>query len=168
MNAPVAEEYATSSDADIGQLLRQVWSGKYWIIAFTVLFGLAGYISAKSTPPTFRADALMQLEENSAQLSLPTSIRELTSGTPRSVTEIEILFSRLVLGQAVADTRTDWIAEPRRVPVIGEALNQMGLPIPDLEFLRPFAHRGEAIELDLLEVPPQWLGRQLILTITSD
>lgn len=168
MNAPVAEEYATSSDADIGQLLRQVWSGKYWIIAFTVLFGLAGYISAKSTPPTFRADALMQLEENSAQLSLPTSIRELTSGTPRSVTEIEILFSRLVLGQAVADTRTDWIAEPRRVPLVGEAMNQMGLPIPDLEFLRPFAHRGEAIELDLLEVPPQWLGRQLILTITSD
>ncbi|MGR3504395.1 MAG: polysaccharide biosynthesis tyrosine autokinase [Paracoccaceae bacterium] len=157
-----------ASEADMAQLLRQAWAGKYWILLFTFLFGFAGTIHTKSTPPTFRADALMQLEDNSRQMTLPNSIRDLTSGTPRSVTEIEILYSRLVLGQAVADTHMDWIATPRRVPYVGEAINQLGLPLPDLPFLRPFADGGEAIELDLLEVPPHWIGRGIILTIESE
>ena len=157
-----------ASEADMAQLLRQAWAGKYWVLLFTILFGLAGTIYTKSTPPTYRADALMQLEDNSRQMTLPNSIRDLTSGTPRSVTEIEILYSRLVLGQAVADTHMDWIAEPRRVPVIGEALNQLGLPLPDLPFLRPFANGGESIEMDLLEVPPQWIGRGILLTIENE
>jgi tyrosine-protein kinase Etk/Wzc len=157
-----------ASEADMAQLLRQVWAGKYWVLLFTVLFGLAGTIHTKSTPPTFRADALMQLEDNSRQMTLPNSIRDLTSGTPRSVTEIEILYSRLVLGQAVADTHMDWIATPRRLPYIGEAVNQLGLRLPELSFLRPYANGGESIELDLLEVPPHWIGRGMLLTIESE
>jgi tyrosine-protein kinase Etk/Wzc len=157
-----------ASEADMAQLLRQVWAGKYWVLLFTMLFGLAGTIHTKSTPPTFRADALMQLEDNSRQMTLPNSIRDLTSGTPRSVTEIEILYSRLVLGQAVADTHMDWIATPRRLPYIGEAVNQLRLPLPDLPFLRPFADGGELIEMDLLEVPPHWIGRGILLTIESE
>ncbi|MFU8883289.1 MAG: polysaccharide biosynthesis tyrosine autokinase [Rhodobacterales bacterium] len=168
MNAPVAEDQPDAPEADMGHLLRQVWGGKYWILAFTVIFMFAGMIIAKSTPPTFRADALMQLEENSSQMSLPTSVRELTSGSPRSVTEIEILNSRLVLGQAVADTHMDWYTEPRRLPVIGQAINQLNLPLPELGFLQAYAHGNEHIELDLLEVPPHWLGRQILLTVTSD
>lgn len=168
MTPHTMEEPIETSNTEMEQLVRQVWAGKYWIIAFTLVFGLIGYVVAKSTPPTFRADALLQLEDNSAQLSLPTSIRELTSGTPRSVTEIEILHSRLVLGQAVADTRTDWIAEPIRVPLIGEAMNQLGLSLPRFDFLNAYADGSELIELDLLEVPPQWLGRRILLTITSD
>lgn len=168
MTSPAMEEPIEASNAELEQLVRQVWAGKYWILAFTLVFGLIGYVMAKSTPPTFRADALMQLEDNSAQLSLPNSIRELTGGTPRSVTEIEILYSRLVLGQAVADTRTDWVAEPLRVPVIGEALNQLGLPLPRFGLLQSYADGAELIELDLLEVPPHWLGRRILLTIASE
>ena len=101
MTTPVLTTDAAADvpDADMGQLFRTLWAGKLWIILFTFLFGALGYINGKSTPPTYRADALLQLEDNSAQMSLPTSIRDLTSGNPRSVTEIEILYSRLVLGQ---------------------------------------------------------------------
>ena len=168
MTPSAMDEPVEAADTDLMQLVRQLWAGKYWVIAFTLVFGISAYLVAKSTPPTFRADALMQLEDNSAQMSLPTSVRELTSGTPRSVTEIEILFSRLVLGQAVADTRTDWIAQPRQVPFVGDAVKQLGLPLPQFGFLRPYANGDEAIELDLLEVPPQWLGRQILLTIASE
>ena len=168
MTPSAMDEPVEAADTDLMQLVRQLWAGKYWVIAFTLVFGVSAYLVAKSTPPTFRADALMQLEDNSAQMSLPTSVRELTSGTPRSVTEIEILFSRLVLGQAVADTRTDWIAQPRQVPFIGDAVKQLGLPLPQFGFLRPYANGEEDIELDLLEVPPHWLGRQILLTIASE
>lgn len=168
MTAPVMDDHPDAPEADMGQLLRQVWAGKYWILAFTLIFGLSAFVVAKSTPPTFRADALMQLEENGGQMSLPTSVRELTAGSPRSITEIEILNSRLVLGQAVADTHMDWITMPRRLPVIGEALNQLNVGLPEFEFLRPYAHGGELIELDLLEVPPHWLGRPILLTVTSE
>ena len=152
----------------MGQIFQTVWGGKIWIALFTALFTGIGVLIALSTPPTFQADALLQLEENSATMTLPSQIRSLAGGDPRSVTEIEILHSRLVLGQAVADTHLDWIAAPRRVPVIGEALNQLGLRLPNLEMLRPFANGGEHIRLGLLEVPPEWIGRTMLLTITDE
>jgi tyrosine-protein kinase Etk/Wzc len=161
-------ETADLGNDGLGQILHTIWGGKLWIALFTIVFAGIGVLIALSTPPTYQADALLQLEENSATMTLPSPIRDLAGGNPRSVTEIEILHSRLVLGQAVADTHLDWIAGPRRMPVIGPALNQMGVPLPRLEALRPYASGGEHIRLGLLEVPPYWIGQLMLLTITDD
>ncbi|MDX5413124.1 MAG: Wzz/FepE/Etk N-terminal domain-containing protein, partial [Rhodobacterales bacterium] len=161
-------EMAEMGNDGMAQIFRTIWAGKLWIAFFTVLFTGIGVLIALSTPPTYQADALLQLEENSATMTLPSDIRSLAGGDPRSVTEIEILHSRLVLGQAVADTHLDWIAVPRRLPFIGEALNQLGLRLPGLAALRPYANGGEHIDLGLLEVPPQWIGEMMLLTITDE
>lgn len=155
-------------EIDLGQLLGTLWSGKLLITFFTLL-GLAGgaFVYAV-TPQVFQADALMQLEERSGRLALPTGMRELVDNDPRTVTEMELLRSRMILGQAVADANMDWHVTPELAPVIGEAMRRFDLPLPEIEQLRPFARPGERIEVEFLQVPPGWLNLDIPLTVTQD
>ena len=157
--------FLDDDEIDIGALIKRLWSGKYWIILFTAAASVVGLVTALGTAPTYRADALMQLEEKSGQLALPAALSELTSTDPRSVTEIEIVNSRLVLGQAVAEARVDWLVTPHRLPKPLAALDALEVPLPDTEFLASYTRRGEQLRLDLLEVPSEWIGQPLLLTV---
>ena len=108
---------------------------------------------------------MLQLEEKKGQLALPEGLSELTGSEPTSATEIEILRSRLVLGQAVADVHLDWTATPRRLPLPIAALVRLGLPLPDGLGLAAFAQGEERIRIDLLEVPPAWIDEEIPLRL---
>ena len=156
---------AYDDEIDIGVLLARLWAGRLWIILFTLIAGAIGAIYALGTPPTYRATALLQLEEKSSQLALPAALSDLTSSDPRSVTEIEILNSRMVLGGAVAEARTDWQVTPRQMPLILAAVTRAGLALPDAGQLASYARAGDQIRLDLLEVPARWIGQTFIMTV---
>lgn len=106
-------------EIDLLQLVRTIWSGKWLIALFATIAVTISVFAAITIPPTYRADALMQLEDRAGQMSLPTGLSDLVADTPRSVTEMEIMRSRLVLGRAVAELHLDWVAEPRMAPLIG-------------------------------------------------
>ena len=153
---------------DIARLLLQLWAGKVLITLCAVLGIGAGIFHFTNTPKTYQADALLQLESKGGKMGLPTQLLGLTDTSPESVTEIEIVRSRLVLGQAVAALNLDWLAAPVLLPVIGVALQRYDLPLPDLKILRPYARRLETIELNLLQVEPGWISQPIGLTITGD
>ncbi|MBR9842180.1 MAG: polysaccharide biosynthesis tyrosine autokinase [Rhodobacteraceae bacterium] len=150
-------------ELDLSALAMSLWAGKFWIALFAVITVALSVFYLLITPPTYQADALMQLEEKSGQLSLPTGLSDLVESAPESVTEIEILRSRMVLGKAVGDLNLDWRATPKYLPVIGYGLTRVSVQLPDLGFLRPFARGNERIRLDLLQVPPEWLGERITL-----
>lgn len=154
-------------EIDLGRLIAVLWAGKGWVALVAALAAALGVAVALLTPPTWQADALLQLEKRGGNLVLPESMTNLFGDAPESATEIEILRSRLILGQAVAELNLDWRAEPRRLPVIGHAVAAYGLPLPAANFLAPFARRGAAIRLEFLEVPPEWLGEEMVLTRTG-
>lgn len=154
-------------EIDLGQLVVTLWKGKV-LIALTTALGIAvGAFVIANTNPTFQADALLQLEERTGSLALPSSLSAMVDNDPRSVTEIEILRSRMVLGQAVADQNLDWRVTPELAPAIGTMLSRYrfafldGL-IPD-NFIRP----GESIALEHLVVPPNWLNRDIELVVLN-
>lgn len=167
MKTPVSGS-TVDDEIDIGVLLARLWAGKLWIVLFTTLAATAGLIVALGMPPTYRADAMLQLEEKTGQLALPAALTELTSNDPRSVTEIEILNSRMVLGQAVADAHVDWNVTPRRLPMVLNAMAYVGVPIPENDFLSAYVREGEQIRLDLLEVPARWTGEEILLTVRTE
>ncbi len=158
---------------DIALLVSQLWAGKFLITLCAVLGIGAGVFIFTNTPKTFQADALLQLESKSGQMGLSTAMLGLIdpglmgSGSV-TITEIEIIGSRLVLGQVVAALHLDWQAAPVLLPVIGVAVQRYDLPLPDLEMLRPYARRLETIELNLLQVEPDWIDQPIVLTITGD
>ena len=159
------QDVADDDEIDLLALAGQLWRGKWWIAAFAVLAGAIGVFYAVITPPTYRANALLQLEERSGQLALPDAMSSLLDNSPTTNAEIEIVKSRMVLSRAAAEINLDWQIAPQLAPVIGDALTRYDLPVPStLEFMTPFARKGEAARLDLLEVRPDWVGEEIILT----
>ncbi|PZX45742.1 tyrosine-protein kinase Etk/Wzc [Roseinatronobacter thiooxidans] len=154
-------------EIDLGHLAFKLWRGKFWVILTTVLSLSAGIFQLANTFPTYQADALVQLEDRSGRMALPSAMQDMVETSSSAVTESEILRSRMVLGQVVAEQNLDWLVTPETAPVIGTLLRRYDLPVPSLERTRAYARRGESITLDYLQVPPHWLGVSLPVTITE-
>lgn len=159
---------AGSDEIDLGDLLATLSMGK-WTIAATVI---STFVLAASylwlTPPTFEANALLQIQEGQNTLALPSSVGELLGNEDSSaLAELEIIRSRQVLGRAAAELKLEWVAEPMRAPVIGQAMAIRDMPWPEWSILSPYARKGDAITLSYLEVPPEWLGQEMRVEKTS-
>lgn len=165
MTAGPGSRASDSDEIDLGRLIQKVWAGKVTIAAAGVVGLALAMVNVANTTPTFQADALLQLEERSGALALPSSMSALMDDAPRSATEIEVLRSRLVLGRAVADLNLDWSVGGQTVPVFGTLLARYNIPfVTDLlptRFVRP----GDRLELGQLSVPPAWINQGLDLTV---
>ncbi|MGJ8588275.1 MAG: polysaccharide biosynthesis tyrosine autokinase [Yoonia sp.] len=156
---------ATHDDEiDLVDLFARLWAGKIRIMAFVLFGALVGLFYIFNTPPTYQADGLLQLEEKTGQLGLPEGLAELSGDSPRAVTEIEIIRSRMVVGRAISRLNLDWDANPLQAPLVGHLLATQEIPLPQWGFLKPYARPGDIIRLDLLDVPPAWLGEEIYLT----
>ncbi|SHK58154.1 tyrosine-protein kinase Etk/Wzc [Shimia gijangensis] len=154
-------------EIDLGQLFLNLWQGKWTILFVTFLVGTLSVFWALNTAPTYQADALLQLEEKAGANPFSGTFEGFGSD-PASVTEIELLKSRLILGQAVAEQNLDWVAIPRQTPLIGYFVSEFGGLVELPEFMKPFAQSGETISLRFLRVPPHLLGTPLSLTKISE
>lgn len=154
-------------ELDLGQILITLWAGKSWIALFSAVALLIGVFVAVGTPPTYQADALLQLEERKGSLALPEGLGDLVGSSPRGETERQIVMSRMVLGQVVGMLNLDWSVTPHQAPLIGTIHARYDLPIPEFDFLQAYARPGESLTLDLLQVPPRWVGRGMDLTVTG-
>lgn len=155
-------------EIDLVDLFARLWAGKLRVMAFTLFGGLAGLFYILNTPPTYQADGLLQLEEKGNQLGLPEGLAGLSGDSPRAVTEIEIIKSRMVVGRAISRLNLDWDARPLRAPLIGHLLATQEIALPQWNFLKRYARPGDAIRLDLLDVPPAWLGEEIRITSEAD
>lgn len=134
----------------------------------TLLVGSISVIRALNTPPTYQADALLQLEEQAGANPFSGAFEGLSGGDARSVTEIELIKSRLVLGEAIAEQNLDWVAVPRYLPLFGHLVSKYGEHITLPAILKPYAQSGEAISLRFLQLSPTLLGETLVLTKLSE
>ena len=152
-----------SGEIDVGALLLSLWLGRWWILLFLVASLLAATFYVLNTPPSYRADALIQIEQRGSALALPEAVGRLADNETRTITEIEIIRSRLVLGQAVSSVNFDWLYAPQNLPFIGEFLISLSRHVPALAAYLNHLPGTEKLDLDLLQVPPAWLGKPLHL-----
>lgn len=160
-------EQTHKDEIDLSRLFLTIWSFKWSVALIAASTVVVGVFYVLITPPTFRADALLQLEQRGASLGLPTAMQELLETPAQSTTQLEILRSRMVLGRAVADLNLDWQVKPAMLPLIGYAVAKYRIPLPDFGLLSSYAQGGEHISLSLLRVPPDWLGDTIYLKIAG-
>lgn len=159
-----AGQYGEGNDEiDLVELFLVFWRRKWTIAAFAIFGAMLGLFMIFTTPKTYQSNALVQLESRGSQFGIPLEMLALTDSTSEAATEIEIIKSRLVLGEAVASLRLDWIAEPKLMPVIGVAVRRFDFEIPGERFAQ-YARRDEEISLGLLQVGPSWLNEEISLT----
>ena len=77
-------------DIDLGRILGLLLRHKWWILAVTLLFGAAGYVSALLKPPIYEGDALVHVERRASVSplgDLATVIPDLTQAVRQEFEE---------------------------------------------------------------------------------
>ncbi len=155
---------ASDQEIDILELFMLFYRKKFRIVFITFLGALLGVAFALLATPIFQADALIQLEEKSSGgMALSADLSSLFGDTPESAAEIEILRSRMILGQVIQDLQLENRATPKRLPLIGNFLSRFALPEPSISYLSSYAWHEESIEIGLLEVPIHLLNEPIAL-----
>jgi tyrosine-protein kinase Etk/Wzc len=117
------------------------------------------------TPPTFRADVLLQVEDRGRGFAGLEEVASALTDKSLGETEIEIIRSRTLLGSVVDQLNLALSASPRALPIVGNVLSRHhrdGLAAP-LPGLARYAWGGERIRLQRLELPDDLLNRRLRL-----
>lgn len=122
---PSAE--AASDVVDLGKLFGILLDAKWTILFTTFLFAVGGVAVALLSTPVYKADALLQIEsKNSGGIgSLVGDMGEFFAQESSATTEIEIIKSRMILGDTVDKFNLTTVVTPEYFPVIGKGLARM-------------------------------------------
>ncbi|GAB3374783.1 P-loop NTPase family protein [Azotobacter armeniacus] len=150
---------------DLRKLLGVLLDHKWPIIGVTALFCLGGALYGMFATPIYRTSALVQIEKKSG--TVPGLEMGDFNQASSARTEIELIRSRTVIGQAVDNLHLDVRATPQRFPLFGDYLARRhrapGLAEPFLG-LGEYAWGGEKVDVFRFDVDPQWAGKTLRLT----
>lgn len=106
-------------DIDFGYLFGLLLDNK-WLIIGTALFALVlGVIYGWSATPIYKGDTLLQIEKKSSGVPGLSELNQIFEQEPSASAEIEILRSRMVLGDVIKQLKMDILVSPDRAPYIG-------------------------------------------------
>jgi tyrosine-protein kinase Etk/Wzc len=152
-------EPAAADEAHLSDYLSVLADNWRLIAAIAATVFVIGALYAFLGQPIYRADALIQVEDNSPSTS--DAITELTAMFDNKATvaaEIKLLGSRLVVGNTVGILHLDIDAKPRYFPVLGRwfarraSMDTDALASPVLN-LKKFAWGNERIAVSQFDVP---------------
>ncbi|MBY7868091.1 polysaccharide biosynthesis tyrosine autokinase [Vibrio fluvialis] len=116
-----------SDEIDLGKLFGILLDAKWIIIITTFVFAVLGAAFALLSTPIYKADALIQIEQKSSGgiSSLVGDMGELFSSESSATTEIEIIRSRMILGDTVDKFNLTTVVTPEYIPVLGKGLARL-------------------------------------------
>ncbi|WP_282041297.1 polysaccharide biosynthesis tyrosine autokinase [Halomonas alimentaria] len=151
-------------EIDLPRLFGLLLDHKWLIIGVTLLFALGGIVYAQLQTPIYQGDALVQVERRSTVSPLGGLSDVMGEGSESTTAaEVQILQSRMVLGQVVDRVGLDTVVRPRMLPFVGEFLNRRGIQRPDFMEGKPWVWAGERLEVGRLAVADHLRGTPLIL-----
>ena len=149
-------------EINLGEILATLLEFKWLIIAVTTLSVLLGAAWLYVATPIYKADGLLQIEDQkSAGLTALAELQPLMGESVSVQAQQEILNSRMILGRVVDQLKLDIQATPDYVPVIGKAIARRHADASLAEPLfgmTDYAWGGEQIKVESLEVPNGLLG----------
>src|SRR5690606_20410264 len=101
------------------------------IIACTIFFTVVGIAYATLTTPVYLANTMIQIEQKSSGVGGLLGDNEMLATSSLAATEIELIKSRQVIGQAVDNLKLTIVAQPKLFPVIGPFMQRRFQPQPD-------------------------------------
>ncbi len=166
-------------EIDLLQLFHTIWHGKWLILFFTLTAILLAFIYAYGQTPIYKADALLQVEKKKAAIPGLDEIAGLGGEDASVGTELEIIKSRKILGQAVNALKLDISASPKRVRALGN-LYKLFISPDETEkppkfwdnwielkkvdnFIDQYAWGNERIKIESLTVPTHLQNKTLTL-----
>lgn len=153
----------------IGEIVAVAMEYRWLITAITVLSILLGGVYLFVAKPVYKADGLLQVEEQSGGgMSALKDLQPLLGDSTTVSAEQEILTSRMVLGRVINRLKLDIEVQPQTFPIIGSAIARRYSgrePNSPLFGLDSYAWGGETLQVDALDVPRSAEDRQMTLTV---
>lgn len=133
--------------------------GRWLIGAIAAVAVVLGGAYALLATPIYRSDVLVQVEQKKGGMGGLEDLSGLFGESSPAETEIEILRSRSLVGAVVDELKLDLVAEPRRFPLLGNALARRhdgDEPAGAFLWLGSYGWGGERLALQRLDVSPRW------------
>ncbi|MBS9404042.1 polysaccharide biosynthesis tyrosine autokinase [Halomonas sp. TRM85114] len=127
-----------SNEVDLGRLIGLLIDHKWVILGFTLVFTIASVIYVLLATPIYQGDALVQVEQRSSvsplgDLANIMGDTELQADRNNSTAaEVQILQSRMVLGQVVDRVGLETQVLPKQLPVVGDFVQRHDIPRPGI------------------------------------
>ena len=177
MNSPqiAAPDSAVALDDDevnLLDLLDIVLDNRWLIAVVTAVALLFGCAYAFLSTPIFEANTLIQVEESKGSGAASSALGEAASlfeiRSPATA-EIEILRSRLVVGQAVQNLQLDLSVQAKTIPLIGNWLSRRATAPSDPGFLgmAGYVDGNESLKVSAFDVPAGLEGDRFSVSLTS-
>ncbi|KIQ30927.1 tyrosine protein kinase [Variovorax paradoxus] len=142
-----------------------------WLIAAVTAVALVlGACYALFGPRVYESNVLIQVEDPDRSGSpADAAVNGVSVKTPTSG-EAEIMKSRLVLGQAIENTRLFITAQPHYLPLVGAfmARHSKGLSTPGFLGMGGYVSGTERISVARMDVPSDLEGKRFLLTTGAD
>ena len=157
-------EQSASQEIDLMALIGALLDRKLFIIALTTVFMFIGVVYALFSTPIYQATAMIQVEENGGSVPGFDDMAGMFESTSAAVTEIELLKSRSIIGEAVDTLKLDVTVEPKLFPYIGGRAFRKFTPLSEADLAEPsfgassYAWGGESINVFRFDVPKSAIG----------
>lgn len=158
-----------NEEIDLLGLLGAIIDHKWLIAGITSAFMIAGATYAVLATPVYQATALVQVEAKKNDMLGFSDVSSILGKESPSVTEIELIKSRTIIGKTVDRLSLDITVEPNRFPVFGKFIARRYSPTnpgevsPPLFGMNSFAWGGESLKIFQLDLPKELLGDELTL-----
>jgi len=160
---------------DFRALIGIVIDNKWLILMVTAAFFAFSVAYVLLVTPIYQATALVQVEQKVPDLpGLSALSQTLGASNSQATTEIAIITSRSVIGQAVDNLNLNVTVEPHRFPLIGNFIARRYLRVAEDNPKRVAAPRfgissddwgGSVLDMSQFDVPRSLLGQHLTLIV---
>lgn len=163
-----------ANEIDLMALFGALIDRKFFIISITTLFAVIGIAIAIFSTPIYKATAMIQVEESGGSVPGLDDMAGMFESSSKSITEIELLKSRSVIGEAVDTLKLDIVAVPKLFPVIGGRSFRKFNPIKDGDVAEPsfgatsYAWGGEKIEVFRFDVPQYAINKAYVVQASDN
>ena len=164
---------AGTDEIDLMALFGALLDRKLLIVSITALFALGGIAIAVLSTPIYNATAMLQVEESSPSVPGLDDMAGMFESTSEAITEIELLKSRTVLGEAIDNLKLDTVVKAKLFPLIGGYFYRKFMPLSENQLAEPmfgassYAWGGEVIDVFRFEVPKAMIGHQFELVASK-
>ncbi|WP_309683209.1 polysaccharide biosynthesis tyrosine autokinase [Polaromonas sp.] len=175
MNSPQTNSPAPSlavpddgEEINLLELFDVVLDSRWLIAVVTVVVIAIGGLYAFMSTPIYEANTLIQVEQSQGDSGLG-EVGNLFSIRSSTGAEMEILRSRLVVGQAVQNLQLDLSVAPKYLPVVGRWLARRATQPSNPGFLGfgGYVSGNESLKVARLEVPTAMEGQRFALVLTA-
>ena len=165
---PSQQQDTQETTVDLGRLLGVLMDHKWLIIIITLLFAGVGYLQGQLATPIYQSNALVQVERRSTVSPFGDVSNVIGGETLNTPAELQILQSRMVLGQVVDRLERDVIIRPVELPYIANFVERRGIPRPAFMVGQPHIWGNESIDVPRFELSDRRRGQQILVERLDD